>query len=253
MPAPEEPVAPAPPPREPPPKSFIPRVLPGSDPAEGSELGGKVPTGGIVGPLPVVPFVVDPFVVGPTPRPGVPNEEPVPEEVPAPEPVSGAATASAPEEPDGGEPDCPTRGALAPVEAALAPEAAAPEGELAGRAAAGVPPLKSDEGAAPVEGAAAARAEGEPVVPAELVPFEPLDPTAGAAATRGVPKLLGAEAPAPGALAVEPLLPKLGGLEGEDAAEPEPTGGIVGRVEPPAGSKSDPPPKEDDGGGLFEG
>ena len=112
-----------------------------------------------------------------------------------------------------------------------------------------------------MEVAAAVRADGEPAVPAdpappvvlaELAPFEPPVPPAGAAATRGVPKLLGAEAPADGAVAAEPLLPKLGGLEGV-AAEPEPAGGIVGRVEPPAGSKSEPPPKEEDGGGLFEG
>jgi hypothetical protein len=97
------------------------------------------------------------------------------------------------------------------------------------------------------------RVAGEPAAPVEPVPDEPPDPTAGAAATRGVPKLLGAEGLAAGALTAAPLAPKLGGPEDVLAAAPGPAGGIVGSVEPPAGSKSDPLPNEDDGGGPFEG
>lgn len=222
----------APLPSDPPPlKSFMPRVLPGSAPAEGEDVGGNVPTGGIVG-----------WLVGAALPKG---DDPTPT-------LEG---------PEGVAPVCPMRGAAcddeapAPNEGGAAPagDALAPEGDAAGRAAAGVPPLKSEEGGelavdpAPVRAAAA---EDEPV--------EPAVPAGGAAATRGEPNPGVEEVEADGLAAggfeaARELAPKLGGPEGVAPEEPEPAGGIVGRVDPEAGSKSDPPPNEDDGGGLFDG
>lgn len=197
-------------------------MLPGSEPAEGVDVGGNAPAGGIVGCALAGASTAAPELI-PAPIEG---DDPTPR-------LAGA---------EEGVPVCPTRGALAPEG-----EAVVEDGELAGRAAAGVPPFRSDVEGAPVVGAAAVRVAGEGDVPTEPAPLEPPVPTAGAAATRGVPK------PEADALAAALLPPKLGGADGAAAAAPDPAAGIVGRVEPAAGSKSDPPPNDDEGGGPFEG